>query len=85
MSSSGRSRTAWWPARIAAPFREVFETATREDASLRRFAAHYVRLVVERCGHNKREACRVLGIGYHTLEGHLRRAARGRDTVPPVP
>jgi DNA-binding NtrC family response regulator len=68
------------PSRIGAPFLEVFGPATGENTSLRRFVSHYVCLVVDRCGNNKREACRVLGISYHTLEGHLKRAAGGADS-----
>ena len=69
------------PERVAAPFREVFGTAIQHEASLRQFASHYVKLVLERCGHNKREACRVLGISYHTLEGHLRRVPVERGST----
>jgi transcriptional regulator with PAS, ATPase and Fis domain len=63
------------PGRIAGPFSEVFDAAMRQDASLRQFATHYVRLVMRRCGNNKRAACRVLGISYHTLDAYLKRAA----------
>ena len=69
------------PASVASPFLDVFGEPVRSESSLRQFASHYVRLVVQRCGNNKREACRVLGISYHTLEGYLRRAA-ARDTLP---
>ena len=40
--------------------------------TLRVWASRYARLVLERSGHNKRRACRVLGISYHTLQAHLR-------------
>jgi hypothetical protein len=39
---------------------------------LRVWGGRYVRLVLERCGNNKRQACRELGISYHTLIGYLR-------------
>jgi len=60
------------PAQLAAPVREVFGEAIERRESLRRFTARYVRLVLHRCGYNKREACRQLDISYHTLQSHLR-------------
>jgi hypothetical protein len=42
--------------------------------TLRAWASVYVRLVLERCRGNKRQACRALGITYHTLQAHLRRS-----------
>ena len=33
--------------------------------------SRYARVVLDRCNHNKREACRVLGISYHTLQAYL--------------
>jgi hypothetical protein len=40
--------------------------------SLRTWGSRYVRLVFEKCGRNKRMACRVLNISYHTLTAYLR-------------
>ena len=40
--------------------------------TLRAWGSRYVRLVLERCQGNKREACRVLDISYHTLQAYLR-------------
>ena len=40
--------------------------------TLRAWGGRYVRLVLERCRGNKREACRVLDISYHTLQSYLR-------------
>src|SRR5207302_10858018 len=44
----------------------------RRNDTLRAWASRYARLVLERCHDNKREACRVLGISYHTLQAYLR-------------
>ena len=41
------------------------------DESLRAWSSRYVRLVLERCQGNKRRACAVLDISYHTLQNHL--------------
>jgi transcriptional regulator with AAA-type ATPase domain len=38
----------------------------------------HARLVLERCHGNKREACRILDISYHTLQSYLRYPI-GRD------
>jgi hypothetical protein len=43
---------------------------------MRAWGSRYARLVFERCGRNKRRACRVLDISYHTLQGYLRFAQR---------
>jgi DNA-binding NtrC family response regulator len=42
--------------------------------TLRAWATRYVRLIVERVHGNKREACRALGISYHTLQAYLKAA-----------
>jgi len=39
---------------------------------MRAWGSRYARLVLERCGNNKRQACRELGISYHTLRSYLR-------------
>jgi transcriptional regulator with PAS, ATPase and Fis domain len=41
------------------------------DESLRAWCSRYVRLVLDRCNGNKRRACQILDISYHTLQGHL--------------
>jgi transcriptional regulator with PAS, ATPase and Fis domain len=41
------------------------------DPSLRAWSSRYVRSVLERCRGNKRRACDVLDISYHTLQSHL--------------
>ena len=54
------------------------------------WASVYVRLVLDRCSGNKRQACCALGITYHTLQAHLRRSPRsirmrdGRDGSAPT-
>jgi Bacterial regulatory protein, Fis family len=42
------------------------------DETLRAWGSRYARLVLERCHGNKREACRILDISYHTLQSYLR-------------
>ncbi|HEX4348511.1 MAG TPA: sigma 54-interacting transcriptional regulator [Vicinamibacterales bacterium] len=46
-------------------------SSARND-TLRAWASRYVRLVLARAGGNKRAACRMLDISYHTLAAHLK-------------
>ena len=46
----------------------------RRNDTMRGWGARYARLVLDRCNGNKREACRVLDISYHTLGAYLRHA-----------
>jgi hypothetical protein len=56
---------------------------------MRAWGSRYARLIFERCHRNKRAACAVLGISYHTLQAYLRypfqEPARrsGRERLPP--
>jgi len=52
--------------------------------TLRQWAARYVRLVVNRCGNNKRRACRELQISYHTLNAYLRRPLEEAGSPPAI-
>jgi transcriptional regulator with AAA-type ATPase domain len=54
----------------------------REREGMRAWASRYARLVLERCGNNKRRACRELGISYHTLQAHLRYRSKLKPSVP---
>ena len=53
------------------------------DDTLRAWASRYARLVWHRSGQNKRKACRVLGISYHTLDAHLRYRPRVPHALAP--
>ncbi len=75
------------PPALRTPYADAVVPSLEANDSLRMWAARYTRLVLERSGHNKRRACRVLGISYHTLQAHLRYPApaanprRVRDDV----
>ena len=60
----------------------LLPSLTRRD-TMRDWASRYARLILERCGNNKRQACRELGISYHTLQGYLR--FRPRPRLSPTP
>jgi hypothetical protein len=49
--------------------------------TMRAWGSRYARLVLERCKQNKREACKVLDISYHTLNSYLKYHAPDR----PIP
>ena len=62
------------PIRLRDDFGDVLLPSMMRNDTLRAWGSRYVRLVLERSGHNKRKACRALGISYHTLQAYLRYA-----------
>jgi len=65
------------PLAVRGEYAEVLAPSMIGGESLRAWGSRYVRLVLHRCGYNKRAACRVLDISYHTLQTYL------RDQGPP--
>jgi transcriptional regulator with PAS, ATPase and Fis domain len=53
-------------------YTDILFPALASGKTMRAWGSRYARLVLERCGNNKRQACRELGISYHTLQGYLR-------------
>jgi transcriptional regulator with PAS, ATPase and Fis domain len=55
--------------------------------SMRAWGGRYARLVLERCGQNKRRACKTLRISYHTLQAYLHYQApeQARPATPEWP
>ena len=49
---------------------------------MRAWGSRYARIVLDRCGNNKRQACRILGISYHTLQAYLRYGDTTTDRSP---
>ncbi len=71
-SGAGRIRVQDLPVTITGDYvRHLQPSLLRED-SMRAWGSRYARIVLDRCGNNKRQACRVLGISYHTLQAYLR-------------
>src|SRR3954454_1640562 len=60
------------PAPVRGDYGTAIAPALRHNDSLRAWTSRYARVVLERCRGNKREACRALGISYHTLQAYLR-------------
>ena len=70
------------PAEISSEYRDLLREVPGRDDSLRAWSSRYVRLVLERCDGNKRRACQILDITYHTLQSHLEYASPIGDTKP---
>jgi transcriptional regulator with PAS, ATPase and Fis domain len=64
------------PHSVSARYVGTFQAALDGSETLRVFVSRYVRLMLNRCGGNKREACRRLDISYHTLQAYLRLATK---------
>jgi transcriptional regulator with PAS, ATPase and Fis domain len=60
------------PPALLGGYAEVLLPGLRDRSTMRAWGSRYARLVLERCSNNKRQACRQLGISYHTLQGYLR-------------
>jgi transcriptional regulator with PAS, ATPase and Fis domain len=74
------------PPAVRGEYEETLGPALAGNESFRRWGSRYARLVFERCGRNKRRACRVLDISYHTLQAYLRysdRRAQEETKAPP--
>ena len=62
------------PPQVRGDYAQVIEPSIARTETMRVWGSRYAHLVFERCGRNKRRACRVLGISYHTLDAYLRYA-----------
>lgn len=72
------------PATLRGEFEDVLLPSTSRNDTMRAWGSRYARLVLQRCGDNKRHACDVLGISYHTLQAYLRYRDRpGGAPLPP--
>jgi transcriptional regulator with PAS, ATPase and Fis domain len=60
------------PATVRGDYAVAVLPSIERDETLRAWGSRYARLVLERCHGNKREACRILDISYHTLQSYLR-------------
>ncbi len=60
------------PPHVSGQYGHVIGPALAGGDSMRAWGSRYARLVYERCGGNKRRACELLDISYHTLQAYLR-------------
>ena len=70
------------PPALLGGYTEVLVPAINARLTMRAWGSRYARLVLERCGNNKRQACRHLGISYHTLQNYLRFRPERSDARP---
>ena len=73
------------PPAVRGEYEETLGPALAGDESFRRWGSRYARLVFERCGRNKRRACRVLDISYHTFKRNSGTPHGGRATGKHLP
>jgi transcriptional regulator with PAS, ATPase and Fis domain len=60
------------PATVRGDYAAAILPSFARKETMRAWGSRYARLILDRCRGNKREACRVLGISYHTLQAYLR-------------
>jgi transcriptional regulator with PAS, ATPase and Fis domain len=59
------------PISLRGAYGDVLMPSMQASDTMRAWGSRYARLVLERCRRNKREACNVLDISYHTLNSYL--------------
>jgi DNA-binding NtrC family response regulator len=60
------------PLPLQGEFATALAPAFQQHETMRGWGSRYARAVLDRCRGNKREACRVLDISYHTLVSYLK-------------
>ena len=60
------------PIALRGAYGEVLMPSVHANETMRAWGSRYARLILERCDRNKRHACSVLGISYHTLNAYLK-------------
>jgi len=73
------------PIALRGSYGEVLMPSIQSGDSMRAWGSRYARLVLEKSDRNKRQACDVLDISYHTLNAYLNYQPRDRrlPTLPP--
>ncbi|HUE89968.1 MAG TPA: sigma 54-interacting transcriptional regulator [Vicinamibacterales bacterium] len=60
------------PIALRGAYGDVLMPSVHANETMRAWGSRYARLILERCDRNKRRACSVLGISYHTLNAYLK-------------
>jgi transcriptional regulator with PAS, ATPase and Fis domain len=72
------------PVTLRGAYGEVLMPSVQANDTMRAWGSRYARLILERCNRNKRQACQVLGISYHTLNAYLKYRAKETPSAVPV-
>ena len=72
LSESGYIELDDLPPAVRGDYAATLMPSVERDDTMRAWGSRYAQLVVARCKGNKRQACRTLGISYHTLQAYLR-------------
>ena len=73
------------PAAVRGDYGDVLLPSLTRQETMRAWGSRYARLTLERCAGNKRLACRVLDISYHTLQAYLRFGSEPTPAGPAEP
>ena len=79
MASSNEITPEDLPLFVRAGYDAVLGPSLQRDDTMRAWGSRYARIVLDRCNQNKRHACQVLGISYHTLQAYLTYEDRTSD------
>jgi hypothetical protein len=71
LAAGDRIRVADLPPALRTDAAEAVAAALAGNDTMRAWGARYARLMMDRCEQNKRKACRILDISYHTLVSYL--------------
>ena len=72
------------PITLRGAYGEILMPSVQTDDTMRAWGSRYARLVLEKSERNKRQACDVLDISYHTLNAYLNYQPRERrPALPP--
>ena len=71
MASSNEITPEDLPLFVRSGYDAVLGPSLQRDDTMRAWGSRYAQVILDRCNRNKRHACQVLGISYHTLQAYL--------------
>ena len=84
LADSDQLRLDDLPPALLDGYANVLVPSFQRFESMRAWGSRYARMVLERCQQNKRQACRELGISYHTLQAYLQFKPKLVAGLPPA-